>query len=198
MFVQIATRKSGVANEENNTAINNSDNNGTLSGLIQIGFAVILGRLIGFIEVFGFSLGNSGGMLCSGIVISLVVKKAFSERLLTAEKLTPFRNMGLVLFFVGNGIPAGVQISGGFDVKMILYGALMTIVPIAFGLIFYKLFFKDGFTATTIAGGMTSTPAIGVLVENCGNISLSKYALAYFGALITTVILIRINVIRIF
>ena len=71
----------------------------------------------------------------------------------------------------------------------------MTIVPIISGMFFYKLFFKDRLPATTIAGGMTSTPAIGILAEKHNNISLSKYALAYFGALITIVILIRISVI---
>jgi hypothetical protein len=45
---------------------------------------------------------------------------------------------------------------------------------------------------------MTSTPAIGVLTEKHRNISLSEYALAYFGALVTIVILIRTNIIGAF
>ena len=80
------------------------------------------------------------------------------------------------------------------DFKTIIYGVLLTIMPITVGVFLYKMFFNDSLSATTIAGGMTSTPAIGVLVEKYNNISLSKYALAYFGALITIVILIRINV----
>ena len=68
----------------------------------------------------------------------------------------------------------------------------MTIIPIISGTFLYKLFFKDRLPATTIAGGMTSTPAIGVLTEKHNDISLSKYALAYFGALITNIVLIRI------
>lgn len=113
---------------------------------------------------------------------------------LTAKMLTPFRNTGLVLFFVGNGIPAGIQLSGGVSLKMIFYSVLLTIIPITVGVFIYRLFFKNKFAATAIAGGMTSTPAIGVLAEKHNNISLNKYALAYFGALITIVILIRINV----
>jgi putative transport protein len=111
---------------------------------------------------------------------------------LTTKALAPFRNMGLVLFFVGNGIPAGMQLTNGVELKVIFYGVLMTMVPIISGTFLYKFFFKDRLPATTIAGGMTSTPAIGVLAEKHSNISLSKYALAYFGALITNIVLIRI------
>ena len=68
----------------------------------------------------------------------------------------------------------------------------MTLVPIISGTFLYKFFFKDRLPATTIAGGMTSTPAIGVFVERHNNISLSKYALAYFGALLTVVLSIRL------
>lgn len=195
LFVQIIVGKWNGIREVDKEVTGACDNKCALSGLIQIGCAVILGRLVGNIEIFNFSLGNSGGMLCSGIVIGLLVKRAFPKRLLTTKMLTPLRNTGLVLFFVGNGMPAGLQISKGIDLKVILYGGLMTIIPIAFGAILYKIFFNDKYTVITIAGGMTSTPAIGVLVEKHTNIPLSKYALAYFGALITIVILIRANLI---
>ena len=143
-----------------------------------------------------FSLGVSGGTLCAGIVVGVIVKRLFSTKSLTTTMLTPLRNMGLVLFFVGNGIPAGMQLTDGVELNMIFYGVLMTIVPIISGTVLYRLFFKDRLPAATIAGGMTSTPATGVLVEKYNNISLSKYALAYFGALITIICLIRVNVIQ--
>ena len=193
LFVQIITRKENIISEDNETLKVYCENKAALGGLIQLGCAVILGRLIGSIEFFNFSLGNSGGMLCSGITIGLIVKKYSNNKILTINELTPFRNIGLVLFFIGNGIPAGMQILSGFDVKMILYGAFMTLVPIGCGTILHKLFFNKGLVATTVAGGMTSTPAIGVLAEKYSNISLSKYMLAYFGALLTIVILIRVS-----
>ncbi len=195
LFVQITTRKLNTIRDDDKREADGCDNKAGLSGLIQIGCTVILGRLIGSIKILSFSLGNSGGMLCAGIVIGLIIKKYFTEKLVTTKELTPFRSTGLVLFFVGNGIPAGMQIYGGFDVKMVLYGALMTIIPIVFGVILHKLFFNESLAATTIAGGMTSTPAIGALAEKHSNISLSRYALAYFGALITIVILIRASVV---
>lgn len=194
IFVQIVGSSLNFPPEEDKMVGNNREDKYALSGLVQIGCTVILGRLLGSIEIMNFSLGSSGGMLCSGIVIGFIVKNILPTKLLTAKMLTPFRNMGLVLFFVGNGIPAGMQLSGGVDFKMIFYGVLLTIIPITVGVFLYKIFFNDRLSATTIAGGMTSTPAIGMLVEKYTNISLSKYALAYFGALITIVILIRIDV----
>lgn len=198
LFAQITTRKSNFICKNDYSKTYGCENKPALNGLIQIGFAVIFGRVIGSIEIFGFSLGDSGGMLCSGIVIGLLVKKALPNKLLTNKKLTIFRSMGLSLFFVGNGIPAGVQIYSGFDIKVVLYGAIMTLIPIFFGLFLHKLFLNETPPAITIAGGMTSTPAIGVLTEKHRNISLSEYALAYFGALVTIVILIRTNIIGAF
>jgi len=193
LFVQLTTRNLNSICEGDKRKVDSDERKAALNGLIQIGCVIILGRLIGNIELLDFSLGNSGGMLCSGIVIGLIVKNTFPKSVLKIKDLTLFRSMGLALFFVGNGIPAGMQISGGVDLKIIFYGVLLTTVPIFFGMILHKLFFNDGFSATTIAGGMTSTPAMGVLIERCNNISLTKYALAYFGALMTVVVLIRVS-----
>lgn len=192
LFAQISARKlnSFGLNKESKQGICKKEV--ALNGLIQIGCTVILGGIIGNIEILKFSLGNTGGILCSGIVIGLFVKKHFPNKSLLSKELTPFRSLGLCLFFVGNGIMSGMQVYGKFDIKIILYGILMSIIPIVIGTIFYKIFFNDRSVATIIAGGMTSTPAIGILTETHNNISLSRYTLSYFGALITVVILIRI------
>ena len=195
LFVQIVSNSWDFTREENNKVVNDCEHKCALNGLVQIGCAVVLGRLLGDIGIMNFSIGSSGGMLCSGIIIGFIVKMILPTKSLTPKTLTPFRNMGLVLFFVGSGIPAGMQLSGGVEFKMIIYGIILTIIPIIVGVFLHKIFFNDRLTAATIAGGMTSTPAIGVLVEKYNNISFSKYTLAYFGALITIVILIRISVI---
>lgn len=195
LFVQVISNKSMDTSNTGSKVEELHENKAALYGLLQIGCVVVLGRIIGNIEIENFSLGNSGGMLCIGIVVGIIVKKVRLFKSLTTKMLTPFRNMGLVLFFVGNGIPAGMQLTSGVEIKVIFYGILMTMSPIISGTFLYKFFFKDRLPATTIAGGMTSTPAIGVLAEKHSNLSLSKYALAYFGALITIICLIRINVI---
>ena len=192
LFVQIATTKVTVISEENNKLINKIASEDALCGLIQIGSVIVFGRLIGGIEIVNFSLGNSGGMLCSGIVIGMIMKKIFTPKATTTNNFKNLKNIGLSLFLAGNGIQSGIQISSGFDIKMIFYGVIMTIVPIASGALIYRLLFREGTATTTIAGGMTSTPAIGILSEKISNICLSKYVLAYFGALITIVVSIRL------
>lgn len=192
LFVQTISNKSVDILNKKSEIKEPHENKCALYGLLQVGCVAVLGRAIGNVEIMNFSLGASGGMLCVGIVIGGIVKRIFPVKSLTTKMLTPFRNMGLVLFFVGNGIPAGMQLTNGVELTMIFYGTLLTIIPIIVGVMLYKIFFKDGLSATTIAGGMTSTPAIGVIVEKNNNISLSKYTLAYFGALITVIFLIRI------
>ena len=193
LFVQVISNKDMDSSNMGSKVDELYENKAALYGLLQIGCVVVVGRIIGNIEIANFSLGNSGGMLCVGIAIGIIIKKVKTFKSLTTKALAPFRNMGLVLFFVGNGIPAGMQLTNGVELKVIFYGVLMTMVPIISGTFLYKFFFKDRLPATTIAGGMTSTPAIGVLTEKHNNISLSKYALAYFGALITIIILIRVS-----
>lgn len=195
LFVQAISDKSTEISNEDSKINQTRKNKCALHGLIQIGSVIVFGKTLGNIEIMNFSLGISGGMLCAGIIVGVIVKKLFSTKSLTTTMLAPFRNMGLVLFFVGNGIPAGMKLTDGVELNMIFYGVLMTIVPIISGTFVYRFFFKDRLWATTIAGGMTSTPAIGVLAEKYNNISLSNYVSAYFGALITIVMLIRISVI---
>ena len=192
LFVQVISNKAMDSSNMGSKVDKLYENKAASYGLLQIGCVVVVGRIIGNIEIANFSLGNSGGMLCVGIVVGIIVKKMNSIKSLTTKILAPFRNMGLVLFFVGNGIPAGMQLTNGVEIKVIFYGVSLTIIPITVGVLLYKMFFSDRLSATTIAGGMTSTPAIGVLAEKYNNIPLSKYALAYFGALITIVILIRL------
>lgn len=191
LLVQILTRKKAIFYGNKGINKENIENKIALSGLIQISFVILLGMFIGNIELLNFSLGSSGGMLCSGIIVGFLIKKLYPTKIASTNQLKPFRNMGLVLFFVGNGIPSGMQIGANFDVKSVLYGIVLTIIPLTLGLLLFKIFYKTGSPAIVIAGGMTSTPAIAVITEKQLSISLDRYALAYFGALITTVILIR-------
>lgn len=135
LFVQSTIRKSCKTYYDEIQSADSIADRAALGGLIQIGSTTIIGRMLGSIDFFGFSLGNSGGILCMGIVIGLILKKYFRTKIASAKVLANFRNMGLVLFFVGNGIPAGMQLCSEFDIKIVLYGAVMTIVPILLGLL---------------------------------------------------------------
>ena len=192
LFVQTITKKSTKINENNMYTVQEELLNNGLGSVIQIGFAILLGRLFGNINFWGFSIGNSGGVLCVGIVIGVIIKKWLRKEKANQESFNLLRDLGLVLFFVGKGIPAGMRLGYGFEIKMVLYGAIMTMIPIFAGALLYKIMFTDGLPATIISGGMTSTPAISVLLQKRCNIQLGRYSLAYAGALITIIFLIRL------
>ena len=194
LFVQLITRKAETVHHQNEATDRDEKRTSNLNVMILVACAIVLGTLFGNINIFGFSLGNSGGMLCAGITIGLLAKFLFDNKSMQPLVLTQFRNFGLVLFFVGNGVPAGMELHNGFDLKILFYGAILTIVPIVVGYLLNKLIIGGRESATVIAGGMKSTPAIGLLVDKNPQISLGKYSLAYFGALITIVVLIRMGI----
>ena len=195
LIVQLIIGKSsGMAKNESNLEMP-LPNKAAFQGILQICVAIVFGRVLGnlFIPGLNFSLGSSGGVLCMGIVIGIVVKKLLPDRCALEKSIGLLRNFGLVLFFVGNGIPAGIKLNNGLEIKTILYGILMTLVTITVGWLLCKVMTGKvvNSSASVIAGGMTSTPAICVLVQKVKGAPLGQYSLAYVGALITVIILIR-------
>ncbi len=164
-------------------------------GLVQISMVIVLGKLLGGITFsnYNFSLGTSGGILCVGILIGFIIQKCFDRFCVSAEHRNIIRNLGLVLFFVGNGIPTGMQAESNFSLMPFLVGVILTVIPIFIGWIISKAALKKGNLeiATIISGGMTSTPAIGTLASKA-NIPYDNYSFAYSGALITIVVLFRV------
>ena len=78
-----------------------------------------------------------------------------------------FRELGLVLFLVGAGIPGGAEFVAEFHVWYFVYGVIMTIVPMIVGFLFARYILKINVLNTlgSITGGMTSTPALGTLIN---------------------------------
>ncbi len=191
LSVQIVVKKSSIKPVDKVCDEKTNPTKCAFDGLVQIGIVVLLGRMFGNIKIFDFCLGNSGGTLCAGIVTGQIIKNWLSQRMAQQKSLNLLRSFGLILFFVGNGIPSGMQLGSNFDIKMVPYGVLMTIIPILVGTLLYKIMFSDGLGGTVIAGGMTSTPAIGVLIQKNINVNLARYSLAYVGALLTIIVLIQ-------
>ena len=98
------------------------------------------------------------------------------------------------MFFVGTGVPAGARLVGLPSIKYLIYGAVITIIPVALiymlcrGLL--KLSILDAISI--VSGGMTSTPAIGILLKDTKkNLNLSPYSMSYVGALLMIVLLFK-------
>ena len=101
-----------------------------------------------------------------------------------------FRELGLVLFLVGAGLPGGAEFVANFDPMYFVYGMIMTILPLIIGFLFAKYVLKLSLLNNlgSITGGMTSTPALGTLINVSGTEAVAAaYASTYPIALISVV-----------
>lgn len=166
-------------------------------GIIQVAVTIIGGYALGSIKIpfTNFSLGYSGGILCVGIFIGLCVAQKDSTQIIPKQNLDLLRGLGLVLFFAGSGIPAGMQLVSSLNIRCVLYGFGLTMFTLIFGYAVSLLLVQKDFSKALciVCGGMTSTPAIGVLLrKNNTTVDLPTYSIAYTGSLIATVIGVRI------
>lgn len=161
--------------------------------LLWIGLSVALGSIVGNFTVphLTISVGSSGGMLCVSILLGVVLKR--KSMILKKEDIDCYRELGLILFFVGNGITAGMKLTLTFEFKWFLYGILFTMLPICLVYLIGKFLFKltKTQTACLIASAMTSSPAIGTLiVHSRDKVDLSIYSFSYLGSMLAMVLLI--------
>jgi putative transport protein len=164
--------------------------------LAIICLAIIVGHIVGSYEIPGmnFTLGNTGGILISAIMLGVISKKYMKHVSICNGSLAIYRNFGLILFFVGTGVSSGGKINYLLDMKWFIYGALITVVTMLLGFVICHYFLRMDIEECIliIAGGMTSTPAMGVIMKNSdGSIDMSVYSATYLGAMITTTIGVR-------
>jgi len=111
------------------------------------------------------------------------------------ETLNFFRELGLVLFLIGAGVPGGVNFVDNVKVSYFLYGALFTLLPMLVGFLLGKYVFKLSIfnNLGSITGGMTSTPALGALISTAKTDDVSSaYAATYPIALVMVVLASKI------
>lgn len=168
-------------------------------GLFAFMLSISLGCLVGSIKIPGidFSLGTSGGTLVSGLVIGHFAHIGPFDCRISKDTLKFFRELGLVLFLIGAGVPGGVNFISNVKVSYFIYGAIITLVPMIVGYLIAKYVFKLSIfnNLGSITGGMTSTPALGTLIATAGTDDVaSAYAATYPIALVCIVIASKIIV----
>lgn len=166
-------------------------------GFFAFSFAVALGCLIGAIRIPGinFSLGNSGGCLIGGLIVGHFAHIGRIDCRIKKETLNFTRELGLVLFLIGAGVPGGVNFIDKFRWTYFIYGAVMTTVPMVVGYLIARYVFKLSLLNNlgSITGGMTSTPALGTLIATTGTDEVSAaYAATYPFALVSIVLAVKI------
>ena len=168
-------------------------------GIAGFSLAAILGVVIGNIKIplsiiglaGNFSLTTTGGCLLMSLILGHFGKIGPVSIMPNAGTLKLFRELGLVLFLVGAGIPGGAEFVANFDAMYFVYGAVMTIIPMIVGYLFAKYVLKLSLLNNlgSITGGMTSTPALGTLIGVSGTEDVAAaYAATYPIALIAVVL----------
>ena len=176
-------------------------------GIAGFALAAILGVLIGNVKVpltsaglsgTCFSLTATGGCLLMSLILGHFGKIGPVSIMPTQNTLKLFRELGLVLFLAGAGIPGGAEFVANFDPMYFVYGMVMTIVPLFIGFLFAKYVLKLSLLNNlgSITGGMTSTPALGTLIGVAGTEDVAAaYAATYPIALIAVVLVSQFIVI---
>ena len=160
-------------------------------GIAPFAIASIVGLLLGSIKIGAFSLTTTGGYLLIALVFGHFGKVGKINLMPPAATLKVFREFGLMLFLIGAGIAGGAKFVECFQPIYFLYGALMTITPMVIGFLFAKYVLKLSLLNNlgSLTGGMTSTPALGTLINVSGTEDVaSAYAATYPIALIAVVL----------
>ncbi len=171
-------------------------------GFFPFFLTVILGLLIGSIQIpLGsgkpFSFGSSGGTLIAGLIVGHFGHVGKLDLKIPKQTLNALRELGLVLFLVGAGVPGGVNFVSAFNWIYIVYGIIMATVPMIVGFVLGKYVFKLSIfnNLGSITGGMTSTPALGALISTAGTDDVaSAYAATYPFALVLIVVACKLIV----
>ena len=170
------------------------------AGIAPFALAATLGTVVGQIKIplsangfdgTCFALTTTGGCLLVSLIFGHLGRVGKLGILPSQQTLKLLREIGLVLFLAGAGIPGGAEFVACFDPIYFLYGAVMTVIPMILAYLFAKFVLKMGLLNNlgAITGAMTSTPALGTLISTAGTEDVATaYAATYPIALITVVL----------
>lgn len=170
-------------------------------GIGVFALAAVLGVLAGAVRIplsgkgfsgTTFSLTTTGGALIVSLIFGHFGHFGKLNVMPDKKTLEVFRETGLMLFLIGAGIAGGANFVKYFKPVYFLYGVAMTIIPLILGFIFAKYVLKLSLLNNlgSITGGMTSTPALGTLINVAGtNDVAGAYAATYPIALIAVVLI---------
>ena len=203
LFVQIVPKimKADMAKEREKLVVADSKSNkkeykGKLIeideyGIMPFALAAICGIFLGSIKIGKFSLTTTGGCLLVSLILGHFARIGKISVMPKTSLLKVFRELGLILFLVGAGVAGGASFVKYFEAVYFLYGIIMTIIPMIVGFLFAKYVLKLSLLNNlgSITGGMTSTPALGTLINTAGTEDVaSAYAATYPVALIAVVL----------
>ena len=169
-------------------------------GVGAFALAAVIGMIVGMIKIplsseglagTTFSLTTTGGCLLVALIFGHFGRVGKISIMPPTTTLKVFRELGLMLFLIGAGIPGGANFVEYFDPMYFVYGVFITMLPMVIGYLFAKYVLKLSLLNIlgAITGGMTSTPALGTLINTAGTEDVAaSYAATYPIALIAVVL----------
>ncbi len=203
LFVQLMPKLTG-ANMENELKLiqsidagkNKKEHKGKLIDMDDFNFmpfalAIVIGICLGSVKFGNFSLTTTGGCLVAGLLFGHFGHVGPINLMPSKTTLKVLRELGLVFFLMGAGISGGNGFLEKFKPIYFLFGVIITIVPMVVGFIVAKYLLKLPLLNNlgSITGGMTSTPALGTLINVAKTEEVANaYAATYPIALISVVL----------
>lgn len=169
-------------------------------GFMPFALAAIAGIFVGSIKFGNFSLTTTGGCLLVSLIFGHFARIGKISVTPKTGTLKVFRELGLMLFLIGAGVAGGASFVKYFEAVYFIYGIIMTIIPMIIGFLFAKYVLKLSILNNlgSITGGMTSTPALGTLINTAGTENVaSAYAATYPVALIAVVLVSQVLILLI-
>lgn len=174
-----------------------------VTDLVSLAAGISLGVLLGMLPIHfpgmkPFSLGMAGGPLFVALILGHFGRIGSIYATMPKASNMLLMDLGLVFFLASAGIKAGgslVPVLMEHGVVLILAGALITILPLLSTYFIAVKFLKMNMLEALggICGGMTSTPALGILSDKVdSSIPVTSYATAYPVALILMTICAQI------
>lgn len=184
-------------------------------GMAPFAFAVVLGLLLGLLRIpltaegyAGpcFSLGATGGTLLMSLLFGHFGHVGNLSLKVPTGTTKVLRELGLMLFLIGAGVSGGVSLvsevgNAELGVMLVVYGvlvgAMITMLPLFLAFWVAKRVLKLNLLENlgSIAGGMTSTPALGTLIQTAGTDAIAAaYASTYPLALVFIVLSFQLMV----
>lgn len=169
------------------------------TNFLPIALGIVLGVLVGSVSIpifglFDFSLGLTGGVLATALILSNIGKTGPILWSMSGSANQLMRKMGLLLFMATVGTSAGSELASILSdngLQLIGIGIVITISPMFVGAWVGQYVFKLNFITLlgVITGSMTSTPGLAAIDTKIDSDAASVgYATVYPIALVLMIL----------
>jgi putative transport protein len=141
--------------------------------LLTFAFGIVAGLFVGKVTVdvgIPLGIGSAGGLLVAGLIVGWVHGRNPMFGRVPAAARFILMELGLLLFLAGVGLRAGSGLVEGLlsaGPALFVTGVFVTLVPATAGVIYgkYVLKINPAVLLGAMCGGLTSTPALGVITK---------------------------------